>query len=192
VYVNYGSLQQLQASGAITTDDVVAAFVIFTERMLSKAIDPRHPQTCQFIDLSGVSISSGFRVDALKQIYNTFEPNYPETLYKMVIYPVSTLMVRFQVINAASPYLSLTEMYLTHLFMTLSGNNSLYQSTTARTLLSFVNEKTKKKFLITNQLDAVCTELGWDRAEVEECGGVTEFMHKHETASDTLLLSAEE
>jgi CRAL/TRIO domain len=96
VYVNYGLLQQLQSAGHITTPDIVSAFVIFTERMLSKSVDPRKPQTCQFIDLSGVSMisSSGFRVDALKQIYNTFEPNYPETLHKMVIYPVSTIMVR--------------------------------------------------------------------------------------------------
>ena len=94
VYVNYGKLQQLQTAGDITAEDVVAAFVIFTERMLAQAKDPRHPQTCQFIDLSGVSITSGFRVESLKQIYNTFEPNYPETLFKMVIYPVSSLMVR--------------------------------------------------------------------------------------------------
>lgn len=94
VYVDYGKLQQMQCAGDITAEDVVAAFVIFTERMLAKAADPRHPQTCQFIDFSGVSISSGFRVETLKQIYNTFEPNYPETLYKMVIYPVSTIMVR--------------------------------------------------------------------------------------------------
>jgi CRAL/TRIO domain len=96
VYVNYGLLQQLQSAGHITTPDIVSAFVIFTERMLSKSIDPKKPQTCQFIDLSGVSMisTSGFRVDALKQIYNTFEPNYPETLHKMVIYPVSTIMVR--------------------------------------------------------------------------------------------------
>ena len=67
------------------------------------------------------------------------------------------------------------------------GCFSFFQSTTAKTLLSFVNEKTKKKFLITNQMDAVCKELGWDKAEVEECGGVTEFMHKHEKAGDTLL-----
>lgn len=93
VYVNYGKLVQLQAAGAITTEDVVAAFVIFTERMLARATDARHPQTCQFIDLSGVSITSGFRVDTLKKIYHTFEPNYPETLYKMVIFPVSTIMV---------------------------------------------------------------------------------------------------
>jgi CRAL/TRIO domain len=97
VYVNYGLLQQLQSAGHVTTNDIVAAFVIFTERMLSKSLDPKQPRTCQFIDLSGVSIisTSGFRVDALKQIYNTFEPNYPETLHKMVIYPVSTLMVRW-------------------------------------------------------------------------------------------------
>ena len=28
----------------------------------------------------------------LKKIYNVFEPNYPETLCKMVMYPVSTML----------------------------------------------------------------------------------------------------
>jgi len=54
--------------------------------------------------------------------------------------------------------------------------------------LSFVNETTKKKFLITNDLEAVCAELGWNKAEVDECGGVTAFMHKHETDVATTLL----
>jgi hypothetical protein len=54
-------------------------------------------------------------------------------------------------------------------------------------LLSFVNEQTQKKFVITDNLDIVCQELGWDKAEVEECGGVTEFMHKHEKAGDSLI-----
>jgi len=95
VYVEYAKLLELQAAGTITSEDVVAAFVIFTERMLAQQAkkDPRKPASSQFIDLSGVSITSGFRVDTLKQIYNTFEPNYPETLFKMVIYPVSSLMV---------------------------------------------------------------------------------------------------
>jgi hypothetical protein len=91
VYVNYGKLQSLASN--VTPEDVVKAFVIFTEIMLSRAADPRHAKTCQFIDLSGVSITSGFRVDILKQIYAVFEPNYPETLYKMVMYPVSTVVV---------------------------------------------------------------------------------------------------
>jgi len=61
------------------------------------------------------------------------------------------------------------------------------QATTARTLLSFVNERTQKKILITNNLDKVCTELGWDKSEVEECGGVTDFMHKHEKAGTSMI-----
>jgi hypothetical protein len=90
VYVNYAKLIQLEGE----PEDVVKAFVIFTELMLKRAVDVRNPKTCQFIDLSGVSISSGFRVDVLKLIYQTFEPNYPETLHKMVMYPVSKTVVR--------------------------------------------------------------------------------------------------
>jgi hypothetical protein len=62
------------------------------------------------------------------------------------------------------------------------------QAKTARTLLSFVNEKTQKKFLITNELEQVCADLGFNKAEVEECGGVCEYMHKHEKAGDLVLL----
>ena len=76
-----------------------------------------------------------------------------ETLGKMVMYPVSTML-----------------------------------GTTARTLLQFVNEKTQKKFVLTNNLSVVCDELGWNQEEVEACGGVTEFMHKHEKAGADLLL----
>jgi hypothetical protein len=151
VYVEYGKLLNMQTAGEITADDVVAAFVIFTERMLAKAKNPRHPQTCQFIDLSGIGITSGLRAETLKKVYKVFEPNYPETLFKMVMFPVSTMF-----------------------------------ATTARTLLSFVNEKTQKKFVITNSLDKVCAELGWNRQEVEDCGGVTEFMRKHEKVGDSL------
>jgi hypothetical protein len=150
VYVNFSKLQTVET---VSPDDVCKAFVIFTEMMLGRAKDTRNPQTCQFIDLTGVTISSGFRVDMLKKIYRVFEPNYPETLSKMVMYPVSKMM-----------------------------------GATARTLLSFVNEKTQKKFVITNSLAKVCEELGWDQREVEGCGGVTEFMHKHEKAGSALIL----
>lgn len=54
-------------------------------------------------------------------------------------------------------------------------------------MLGFVNEKTQKKFLITNDLDKVCAELGWIKSEVEECGGITEFMHKHEKAGTSMV-----
>jgi hypothetical protein len=150
VYINFAKLQTVET---VSPDDVCKAFIIFTEMMLARSKDVRNPKTCQFIDLSGVTISSGFRVDMLKKIYKVFEPNYPETLSKMVMYPVSTML-----------------------------------ATTARTLLSFVNEKTKEKFVITNSLAKVCEELGWDQREVEGCGGVTEFMHKHEKAGATLIM----
>ena len=147
------NFSKLQAVESISPDDVCKAFIIFTEMLLARSKDPRSPKACQFIDLSGVTISSGFRVDMLKKIYRVFEPNYPETLSKMVMYPVSTML-----------------------------------ATTARTLLNFVNEKTQRKFVITNSLAVVCEELGWDQSEVEACGGVTEFMHKHETAGTQLIL----
>jgi len=150
VYVSFSKLQALESDHS--PQDVVNAFVIFTEELLSRAANPRQPKTSQFIDLTGVSISSGLRVDILKKVYAAFEPNYPETLHKMVMFPVSRVVK-----------------------LTASG------------LLSFVNENTKKKFVITDDLDVVCSELGWDKKEVEACGGVTDFMHKHEKHGSTMI-----
>jgi hypothetical protein len=55
-------------------------------------------------------------------------------------------------------------------------------------LLSFVNKKTRDKFIITDDLDVVCKELGWNKTEIEKCGGVTEFMHQHEKNTDEFIL----
>lgn len=150
VYVNYARLLELQSTGEITADDVVAAFVIFTEQLLAASTDVRRPQTIQFIDMSGVGISSGFRTETLRKIYNTFEPNYPETLCKMIMYPISTMV-----------------------------------AATARTMLSFVNETTQKKFVLTNKIDTVCKETGWDVKDVEACGGISAFMLKHAKVDGT-------
>lgn len=145
VYVDFGKLQTLESSKQCTAEDVVDAFVIFTEKLLERAPDPRTPKTCQFIDLTNSRISTGLRVTLLKKIYGAFEPNYPETLHKMVMYPVSRIVRK-----------------------------------TSSMLLSFVNEKTRNKFVITDDLSQVCKELGWDKAEVEQCGGISGFMAKHQ------------
>jgi hypothetical protein len=150
VYVSFAKV--LGADG-ISSDDVIKCFIIFTELLLARCKDPRFPKTNQFIDLTGVSMSSGFRVELIRKIYEVFEPNYPETLGKMVMFPVSTML-----------------------------------GATGKTLLSFVNEKTQKKFVLSSNLKDVCDELGWNQTEVEECGGVTEFMHKHESAGAALIL----
>ena len=61
-------------------------------------------------------------------------------------------------------------------------------ATTIRHLLKFVNENTQNKFVITSSLSLVCEEMGWDQEEVESCGGVKEFMHKHEQLGADLIL----
>ena len=38
-------------------------------------------------------------------------------------------------------------------------------------MLSFVNEHTRKKFVITDDLDVVCDELGWDVSEIRSGPG---------------------
>jgi len=150
VYVNFA---KLQAMDSISFDDVCKVFVIFTELMLDRSSDPRNPHINQFIDLTGVGVSIGFHTELLRKIYEIFESNYPESLAKMVMYPVSTVL-----------------------------------ATTIRHMLKFVNENTQNKFVITNSLSVVCEEMGWDQEEVESCGGVKEFMHKHEQVGADFIL----
>ena len=67
VYVNFAKLTTLNGC---TPQNVVDAFVIVTETLLAKAICPRHPKTCQFIDMTDIKISAGFKVAILKKIYS--------------------------------------------------------------------------------------------------------------------------
>ena len=145
VYIDFAKLQEMGAESESLSNDVVKAFVVYTETLLSKSPDPRSPKTSQFVDLTGVSLKQGLQPGVLKKLYATFEPNYPETLEKMVLYPVPRIMVR--AVNA---------------------------------MLSFVNEHTRKKFIITDDLVLVCKELGWNLKEIETCGGsVNGYMKKH-------------
>ena len=52
-----------------------------------------------------------------------------------------------------------------------------FMATAAYGLLSFVNEKTRAKFVLTNDLDVVCAELGLDRAELGDTA-LHEFVKK--------------
>jgi len=152
VYVNYAKLAVLEHSH--TPEDVVKVFIMFTEIMLGKAPDPTHPKTCQFIDLTGVVISvTGFRVDILKALYAAFEPNYPEALHTMVLYPVSKTM-----------------------------------SSIIKAMLRFVNSKTLDKIVMTDDLEVVYKELGWDKEEVDASGGFDDFVRKNDKAANDLII----
>lgn len=148
VYIDFAKLQMMAVEESSNSEslsmDVVQAFVVYTETLLARSPDPRRPKTSQFVDLTGVNLKQGFKVTILKKLYRTFEPNYPETLEKMVMYPVPKALV--SVVNA---------------------------------MLSFVNEHTRKKFVITDDLFVVCKELGWNLKEIETCGGVRSYMKKH-------------
>ena len=75
VYIDFAKLQAL--GGYWDSTDVVKAFVVYTETLLSKSPDPRSPKTSQFVDLTGVDIKQGLQPGVLKKLYATFEPNYP-------------------------------------------------------------------------------------------------------------------
>ena len=57
----------------------------------------------------------------------------------------------------------------------------------AKTLLSFVNERTQKKFVITDSLDKVCDELGWDKASVEAAGGLEAYAAQNDSSGNDLI-----
>jgi hypothetical protein len=58
----------------------------------------------------------------------------------------------------------------------------------ARTLLSFVNERTQKKFILTDNLDTVCEELGWDKSEVLDAGGIEGYAIRQDTSGNDLII----
>lgn len=181
VYVNYAKLlAELDASN--TTDDVVKAFVMYTEILLGKAPDPTHPQTCQFIDLTGVNISIsggiGFRLDILRDIYNTFEPNYPETLHKMVLYPISKTMVSWRRLWLMNPSFCCSPHYCDH----------YAQSFIIKTFLGFVNSRTLAKIVVTDDLTVVYNELGWDKQEIQASGGWVDFVRKNDKVASDLII----
>jgi hypothetical protein len=151
VYINFNKIQAMESR--CSHEDVVSAFVIYTELLLSRSSDPCSPKTCQFIDLSGTRITRGLNAGLFRKIYAVFEPNYPETLHKMVMYPVSRVVRK-----------------------------------TANLLLNFVNRKTREKFVITDDLNVVCRELGWDKSEVEEYDSIMQFSQKHQKDGDNPIL----
>jgi hypothetical protein len=56
-------------------------------------------------------------------------------------------------------------------------------------MLGFVNAKTRKKFVITGNMEKACETLGWKTADVEAAGGMTDFMHSHETLGTSLMIA---
>eukprot|EP00585_Thalassiosira_rotula_P001099 CAMPEP_0196163060 /NCGR_PEP_ID=MMETSP0910-20130528/48151_1 /TAXON_ID=49265 /ORGANISM="Thalassiosira rotula, Strain GSO102" /LENGTH=390 /DNA_ID=CAMNT_0041428019 /DNA_START=63 /DNA_END=1233 /DNA_ORIENTATION=- len=134
VYIDFAKLQAMGVESVRRVHGNVVVEVAGSEESENEPV----------VDLTGVSIKQGLQPGVLKKLYATFEPNYPETLEKMVLYPVPRIMVR--AVNA---------------------------------MLSFVNEHTRKKFIITDDLFLVCKELGWNLKEIETCGSVNSYMKKH-------------
>jgi hypothetical protein len=117
-------LRLLEPAGTITATDVRHALLVVTEQMLAASCngggggDPRFPSVTLLIDVSSVSSSSQslssdgagaggsvtalstlfqptvLRVDLWRDLYRTFEPNYPETLHQLIVYPVNAVLVR--------------------------------------------------------------------------------------------------
>ena len=91
VYVDFGKLMALEGNLA-SSNDMLDAFILNTELLLSSSSDAIKPKVCQFIDLTEANLRS-LNASILQEIYAVFEPNYPETLEKMVMYPVTKAVV---------------------------------------------------------------------------------------------------
>ena len=55
-------------------------------------------------------------------------------------------------------------------------------------LLNFVNEDTKKKFVMTEDFAEVCETIGWYQPDVSDCGGIKEFVKKHQSSESNNLV----
>lgn len=91
------TLDERKKEDEVTVKDLHQAVVIFLERALSSKTsqDPRQAKVNVLLDISGCPSILGWTasssVSALKQLYRgILEPNYPECLNKLVIYPMNT------------------------------------------------------------------------------------------------------
>ena len=57
VYIDFAKLQIMAAADSDLSMDVVQAFVVYTETLLSRSPDPRRPKTSQMVDLTGVNFT---------------------------------------------------------------------------------------------------------------------------------------
>lgn len=186
VYIDFAKLQAL--GGYWDSTDVVKAFVVYTETLLSKSPDPRSPKTSQFVDLTGVDIKQGLQPGVLKKLYATFEPNYPGERYAepgllFLTHPsilISLCSMSCRRCNSMLDSGSMTKLKETLEKMVLYPVPRIMVRV-VNAMLSFVNEHTRKKFIITDDLFLVCKELGWNLKEIETCGGVNGYMKKHLT-----------
>lgn len=159
--VDYAALKRLPS-----VDNVVKTVVLYMDLLLGKATDPTKPTTRHFIDLTSLDISLDLDVGIIKAIYAMLEQHYPETMSRVIVYPVSAAMVK----NASTS--QLTSEYLM-----------------LRSLLeSKLNKRTTEKFLLTASMDVVCKELGWDKDALETAGGLEAFLLQHNKAAKEGLL----
>jgi hypothetical protein len=55
-------------------------------------------------------------------------------------------------------------------------------------MLRFVNSKTLDKIVMTDDLEVVYKELGWDKEEVDASGGFDDFVRKNDKAANDLII----
>jgi hypothetical protein len=159
--VDFAALKRLP-----TVDDVVKIIVLYMELLLGTANDPTKPTTRHFIDLTSVAISLDLDVGMLEAIYTMLEQHYPETISKVIVYPVSAAMVK----SASTSQITSDYLILRSL------------------LESKLNDRTTEKFLLTTSMDVVCKELGWDKDALETAGGLEAFLSQHNKAAKERLL----
>ncbi|GMH77278.1 hypothetical protein TL16_g07356 [Triparma laevis f. inornata] len=189
LYVNLATVQSLNAEMVAEgnengADLIVSAFVSLTEECLDSSASPLAPKVSQLIDLGAIGMN--FSPVILKKVYYTFEANYPETLSHFVIYPVNRFIAaginggetQRGATRQCENMISLFEIqcsrvapFSTSTLLSLppisnSPTTILMRLATLVTVLGFINEKTKSKFVITDDLNVVCETLGIPRDQV--------------------------
>ena len=165
--VDYAALKRIP-----TINDVVTTLIMYMEQTLANVPDPTKPNIFHFIDLTGLHVTMDLNVNVIKAIYDAVELNYPETVSKIVLFPISATLSKHRVSGIYTP----TESFI---IKSLLGKVS--------------HQKTKGKYVITDSLDVVYQELGWDIRTIEEAGGMEIFVLQYsKAATECMILDLQE
>ena len=160
--VDYAALKRIP-----TVNDVVTTIIMYMELLLANVPDPTRPKIFHFIDLSCLQVTMDLNLDVIKAMYDALELNYPETVSKIVLYPISTTLIKHPVSGIYAP------------------TESFFIKSLLRKVL---HPKMNEKYVITDSLDVVYQELGWDIRTIDEAGGLENFVLQHSKAATECMI----
>eukprot|EP00542_Grammatophora_oceanica_P016730 CAMPEP_0194034680 /NCGR_PEP_ID=MMETSP0009_2-20130614/7105_1 /TAXON_ID=210454 /ORGANISM="Grammatophora oceanica, Strain CCMP 410" /LENGTH=398 /DNA_ID=CAMNT_0038675709 /DNA_START=20 /DNA_END=1216 /DNA_ORIENTATION=- len=175
IYIDYTKIQALEIDQK--ADDVIKAIIIYTEIMLASCPNPRRPKVCHLINMTGVKAYQGFCDDVFQKLYPLLETQYPDTLFKIVMYPIQKQgLMNESLIRAAA--------------ITTTDKHVLKQKKAelAKSIFNSLSETMQRAVVLVDTANEVCTELGWETGKVAADGGLDKFVEKHSKAVDDLIV----